>query len=184
MRGSQRADALATTCGARMRDGSRAPCLLRLCAPRFAHRTCTLYVLSSSSSASAARHRTLEDSRDRHDLNQPEIHRVPRIREFYPRQPFLTNTIKKRKERNKERKKERSIVDRRPRIPVSISFEKNKIRKKPKRNVSTRLKDDSKESDKREKRRKRSRKIRANAKERRNEETNEQQQQQQQQLGD
>lgn len=103
MRDSQRANALATTCGARMRDGSRAPCLLRLCAPRFAHRTCTLYVLSSSSSSSAARHRTLEDSRDRHDLNQPEIHRVPRIREFYPRQPFLTNTIKKRKERNKER---------------------------------------------------------------------------------
>lgn len=182
MRGSQRADALATTCGARMRDGSRAPCLLRLCAPRFAHRTCTLYVLSSSSSSSAARHRTLEDSRDRHDLNQPEIHRVPRIREFYPRQPFLTNTIKKKGK--KQRKKYRRLADRRPRIPVSISFEKNKIRKKPKRNVSTRLKDDSKESDKREKRRKRSRKIRANAKERRNEETNEQQQQQQQQLGD
>lgn len=89
-----------------------------------------------------------------------------------------------KKKGKKQRKKYRRLADRRPRIPVSISFEKNKIRKKPKRNVSTRLKDDSKESDKREKRRKRSRKIRANAKERRNEETNEQQQQQQQQLGD
>lgn len=103
----RRADALATTCGARMRDGSRAPCLLRLCASRFAHRTCTLYVLSSSSSSSAARHRTLEDSRDRHDLNQPEIHRVPRIREFYPT-TFPNEYDKKKK---KETKKEKSITD-------------------------------------------------------------------------
>lgn len=96
------------------------------------------------------------------------------------------NEHDKKKEGKKQRKKYRRLADRRPRIPVSISFEKNKIRKKPKRNESTRLKDDSKESDKREKRRERerSRKMRANAKERRNEETNEQQQQQQQQLGD
>lgn len=118
----RRADALATTCGARMRDGSRAPCLLRLCASRFAHRTCTLYVLSSSSSSSAARHRTLEDSRDRHDLNQPEIHRVPRIREFYPT-TFPNEYDKKKKERNKERKKHHRW---RPRIPISISTKKKK----------------------------------------------------------
>lgn len=127
----RRADALATTCGARMRDGSRAPCLLRLCASRFAHRTCTLYVLSSSSSSSAARHRTLEDSRDRHDLNQPEIHRVPRIREFYP--TTFPNEYDKKKERNKERKKHHRW---RPRIPISISTKKKKKKKKPKRNES------------------------------------------------
>lgn len=38
---TQKVDALSKTCEARMRDGRRAPRLLRLCAAAFAHRTCT-----------------------------------------------------------------------------------------------------------------------------------------------
>lgn len=95
-------------------------------------RTCTLYVLSSSSSSSAARHRTLEDSRDRHDLNQPEIHRVPRIREFYPT-TFPNEYDKKKK---KETKKEKSITDGDLESPSPSPRKKKKKKKKPKRNES------------------------------------------------